>query len=91
MRRYIDPDNIKFTGPVAYDNENNAYVRLSDVKQLITQTPSSDVVKVRHGKWKVVYRNKIATVYECSECGHLTFGTSNYCICGAKMDGKDGE
>ena len=51
--------------------------------------PTADVVEVRRGKWKVVYTNKIATVYECSECNHLTFGTSKYCICGAKMDKKD--
>lgn len=59
--------------------------------RIINDIPTADVVEVRHAKWKVVYQNKIATVYECSECSHLTFGTSNYCICGAKMDGKDGE
>ena len=41
------------------------------------------------GEWKVVYRNKVATVYECSNCGHLQFGTSDYCICGTKMNEKD--
>lgn len=49
----------------------------------------SNVQEIIHGKWKVVYQNKVATVYECSICGHLDFGTSDYCICGAKMDGKD--
>jgi hypothetical protein len=39
------------------------------------------------GEWVKVYQNKIATVYECSCCKHLTFGTSDYCICGAKMKG----
>ena len=39
------------------------------------------------GEWRVVYRNDMATVYECSRCHHLTFGTSDYCICGAKMRG----
>lgn len=41
------------------------------------------------GEWKVVYRNKVAAVYECSNCGHLQFGTSDYCICGTKMNEKD--
>jgi hypothetical protein len=43
--------------------------------------------KQSEGEWKKVYQNKIATVYECSCCKHLTFGTSDYCICGAKMKG----
>ena len=37
------------------------------------------------GKWRVAYKNKQATVYECSECGHLEFGTSAYCVCGTRM------
>ena len=44
--------------------------------------------KQSEGEWKKVYQNDVATVYECSNCKHLTFGTSDYCICGAKM--KDG-
>ena len=40
------------------------------------------------GEWLCVYRNKKATVYECSRCGHLSFGISDYCICGAKMGGE---
>jgi hypothetical protein len=39
------------------------------------------------GEWKEVYRNNQATVYECTNCNHLSFGTSDYCICGAKMKG----
>lgn len=40
------------------------------------------------GEWVKVYQNDIGTVYECSRCCHLSIGTSDYCICGAKM--KDG-
>lgn len=39
------------------------------------------------GEWKEVYRNNQATVYECTNCNHLSFGISDYCICGAKMKG----
>ncbi len=46
---------------------------------------ATDVVEVRHGEWKSVYSNNMGIVYECSECGHLELGTSDYCICGAKM------
>lgn len=48
---------------------------------------NADYRKQIKGEWKKVYQNKIATVYECSCCKHLTFGTSDYCICGAKMKG----
>lgn len=41
--------------------------------------------KQREGEWKEVYRNNQATVYECTNCNHLSFGISDYCICGAKM------
>ena len=43
--------------------------------------------KQNEGEWVKVYQNKVATVYECSRCKHLTFGTSDYCICGAHMKG----
>ena len=54
--------------------------------ELLDEVPKADVQEVRHGKWNTVYKNDIATVYECTNCKHLTFGTSDYCICGAKMD-----
>lgn len=45
--------------------------------------------KQSEGEWVKVYRNKKCTVYECSNCKHLTFGTSDYCICGTKMKGGE--
>ena len=54
--------------------------------ELLDEVPKADVQEVRHGEWKKVYKNDIATVYECTNCKHLTFGTSDYCICGTKMD-----
>ncbi len=45
--------------------------------------------KQSEGEWLKVYQNKKATVYECSNCKHLTFGTCDYCICGAKMKGGE--
>lgn len=44
--------------------------------------------KQREGEWKIVYRAENARVYQCSECGHAEFATSEYCICGAKMKGE---
>lgn len=42
-----------------------------------------------HGEWQKVYLNKQAIVYECSRCHRLSFGTSDYCICGADMRGEE--
>ena len=51
--------------------------------------PTDDYVVVKHAKWKKVYQNdRGILVYQCSNCHHLEFGTSEYCICGAKMDGE---
>lgn len=58
-----------------------------DIAEMMGSIPTADVAEVRHGNWKAVYSNNMGIVYECSECGHLTLGTSDYCICGAKMDG----
>ena len=45
--------------------------------------------KRSEGEWRNVCQNDKATVYECSNCHHLTFGTSDYCICGSKMKGGE--
>ena len=57
---------------------------------LIDEQPTVDAVPVRHGKW-VEY--PIADgMNQCSECGMLRFGCSNYCPnCGAKMDERKEE
>ena len=51
----------------------------------ITHAPTIDAEPVRHGKW-IEY--PIADgMNQCSECGVLRFGESNYCPhCGARMD-----
>lgn len=55
---------------------------------------------VRHGRWIRVEDPRYATdreggledagvSYHCSECGHVGWGSENYCpICGTKMDGE---
>lgn len=46
MARYIDINEIKFTGAVFEDRDGEIYIKLSDVKQSIEQTPTADVVEV---------------------------------------------
>ena len=63
------------------DFGTRAFLSEEEARQMLYDMP-----EVKCGKWKIVYRNKVATVYECSMCGHLQFGTSDHCICGTKME-----
>ena len=84
-KEYIDREAVvKLREEFWKDRCDYMAVRVTNIMNI----PTADVEVVRHGEWKVVYSNNMGIVYECSECGHLTFGTSDYCICGAKMDGK---
>ena len=92
MAKYINADEflkheIERYGCVPLTDGGNYNVdRLNDE---LNDFPAADVQEIRHGKWKEVYRNDIAIVYECTNCKHLTFGISDYCICGTKMDRKE--
>lgn len=63
---------------------NNSLIR-AWFERIIDDISAEDAVEVKQGEWQIVYQNKRATVYECSVCNHLTFETSDYCICGARM------
>ena len=55
------------------------------VCEAIDEAPTIDAVPVRHGKWKEYPTGD--GLNQCSECGVLRFGESNYCPnCGARMD-----
>ena len=62
--------------------------KLFKARDVLSSNPITHPVR---GEWLCVYQNKKATVYECSWCGHLSFGTPDYCICGAKMGGEKDE
>lgn len=68
-------------------NDNYDTCNKDDCEVIASLVYNAGYHKQREGEWKEVYRNNKATVYECSCCKHLTFGTSDYCICGAKMKG----
>ena len=55
MTRYIDESKIKFTGDTYTDENKDVYIKLSDVRQAIAQTPAADVVEV----------------VRCKDCKHL--------------------
>ena len=69
-------------------DERCALCDIDEVLLMLEEADDADVVEVKHGEWRAVYSNSMGIVYECSECCHLTLGTSDYCICGAKMDGE---
>ena len=87
MARYIDVNKIKFSGETFIDNDNEVYVRLTDVKQAVEQSPIADVMEVKHGVWVNI---AFTQLFKCSECNFKTyFGNDNYCSnCGADMRGK---
>lgn len=55
----------------------------------VYETPTANVVEVRHGEW---IWDKRFSDYTCSLCCDWDLKTPNYCSnCGAKMDGKKAE
>ena len=94
MTRLIDADKITYTPsvPIAVISQIVNAGREEDAKHFfhvsradIDAQPTIDAEPVRHGKW-IEY--PIADgMNQCSECGVLRFGESNYCPnCGARMD-----
>lgn len=66
---------------------------LLNFEQIVSQMPTADLAKVRHGKWEVVFDGNAKlyeNMFECSVCKTTHIGHPNvgrYCPnCGAKMD-----
>ena len=101
MERYIDASKIKLTGLTFEDINNEVYFSLSDVRKAIEQTPTADVVEVRHGEWGASDKYFSYYQYKCSNCGcddYTQTGRNGQCKlmrycpnCGAKMDGTPKE
>lgn len=91
MTRYFDIDKLAEIARAKADTLIEGKQAFNYVEKRLDLLPAADVAEVKHAHWSKVYQNNMATVYECSNCKHLTFGTSDYCICGAKMDGGKAE
>lgn len=87
-----------YDGELLIQNLGRVVTRLCDTKlswsevaikigEAINDTPTADVVEVKHGKW-VCLEAEIG-YFACSECDHrILRAECNYCPnCGAKMDG----
>ena len=73
--------------------EADALYKATDIYSIINKAPSSDVAKVRHGKWlnTDTYDSHYQPIYKCSECwkdvADNYINCHKYCLhCGAKMD-----
>jgi rubrerythrin len=85
MRRYIDTEKIHITADTMADEMGEIYVSLTDVRKSIDQTPTADVVEVRHGRW-LRYGQDYT---QCPLCGavNTNLNINNFCPnCGARMD-----
>lgn len=61
-------------------------IPLADLVDVFAETPTSEVVEVKRGKWlNIIFTQR----YECSLCGkEIYFGKDKFCSeCGAKMEG----
>lgn len=80
MARYIDADIVK-----------QKISQHSSIQRVIDSIPTADVAPVRHGRWI----EDGTGIIVCSECGEEHCWDeyrATYCdICGAKMDGQEGE
>ena len=98
MSRYIDTEKIHITANLMADEMGEIYVSLTDVRKSIDQTPTADVVEVRHGEWKCIGKtikyNDTHIEERCSICSrHVKRASAQpqekYCPnCGARMDGE---
>jgi hypothetical protein len=84
----------RFNDPNYWHTGEDWKAGLSMAKDVVDETPASDVVEVRHGEWKPTNIPSYfgGVIYECSLCGAKDGDHSsilgNYCWrCGAKMDG----
>ena len=87
MTRLVDADDLmSWSETVSLTDDGG--IDINDFEEKLKSMPTIDAEPVRHGKW-VEY--PIADgMNQCSECGVLRFGESNYCPnCGAYMRGEE--
>lgn len=94
MARYIDADMAYETARMFNSDFGKSMADLTSLREVLEDTPTADVVKVKHGKWKkegcgILVCNRCDFEYDHS--GMPDEGL-NYCPnCGAKMDGTPKE
>ena len=95
---YIEREKvIEIAKDEYYSDFHRSMADLTSVRELLEDTPTADVVEVRHSYWQCSNVRMSSRDITCRYC-HRTETISNgeedfeYCPhCGAKMDEKDGE
>lgn len=87
MARYIDADEF-VKRVIQYPRQSTKTIGLA-----LADTPTADVVEVKHGEWKVAMLDHESMgcrpkVHYCSVCNHITTFRTFFCPnCGADMRG----
>ena len=83
---------------IAKDGNHSDFGRsmadLTSLREVLEDTPTADVVEVRHGKWLNNYKSGtlVNEGFISSCCDMWNERKSSFCPnCGAKMDGGDNE
>ena len=95
MARYVRTDEILKTARDGFHSDfGRSMADLTSLREVIEDTPTAEVVEVRHGEWTHTdMADHWHSKDECSECHYHTYDRIdlshfNYCPnCGAKMDG----
>lgn len=85
--RLIDADALieKYTVVIRKTADEKLKTEIAVLLKDIEEQPTIDAEPVRHGKW-IEYPTADG-MNQCSVCGVLRFGESNYCPnCGARME-----
>lgn len=87
MTRLVDADDLmSWSETVSLTDDGG--IDINDFEEKLKSMPTIDAEPVQHGKW---FEYPIADgMNQCSVCGVLRFGESNYCPnCGAYMRGEE--
>ena len=103
--RLIDADNLveildeeleTIKGGIDSSNFSTALkasILVGFAKHVINDAPTVEAVPVKHGR-RIYPKESLWSLGKCSVCGMISVvaTTANYCpMCGAKMDGGDGD
>lgn len=84
----------KWLDSVGYVTVGKGLTSYGELIGCLKDTPTADVVEVKHGKWDINSNCSVCGVYkfEGLDADIWADWDIDYCPhCGAKMDGKDGE
>ena len=99
MARYIDADELlktykEWLTQLSRPEDKGDRTGVETCIAVLENTPTEDVVGVKHGEWNEeteYYADdysecNVRKVYACSLCGRMEKRKEPYCNCGAKMD-----